>query len=70
MYSSTSGPMPESTMRGTAAVTSSRVENGASTVAWCSGRGYSFTTTSVTSARVPSLPTMSWVRSYPVVDFT
>ena len=55
--------MPESMMRGTAAVTCSRVVNGASTVAWCAGRGYSRSVASVTSARVPSEPMTSWVRS-------
>ena len=63
MYSRISGPTPLATIAGTAAVTSSSVGNGASTVAWCSGRGYSLSVASVTSASVPSEPMMSWVRS-------
>ena len=39
MYSTSSGPMPLATIFGTAAVTSSSVANGASTVAAYAGRG-------------------------------
>lgn len=48
---------------GTAVITWSKSANGATTVALWSRRGYSLTITSVASARVPSEPTMSWVRS-------
>ena len=40
-YSTSRGPIPLATTGGTAAVTSSRVANGASRVATCSGRGWS-----------------------------
>ena len=63
MYSTMSGPMPLATTRGTACITSSSVRNGARTVAWCAGRGYSRSVASVTSASVPSEPMISCVRS-------
>ncbi len=50
-------------MRGTAWVTSARVANGTRTVAESVGRGCTFTVTSVVTARVPSEPMSSWVRS-------
>jgi hypothetical protein len=63
MYSRMSGPTPLRTSAGTAAVTWSRVANGASTVVWWAGRGYTLSSTWVTMAKVPSEPMMSWVRS-------
>ena len=63
MYSRINGSTPLFTMRGTAADTSASVANGASTVAVCAGRGYSFTIASVTIASVPSEPMISCVRS-------
>ena len=48
---------------GTAAITWSKSPKGASTVALWASRGTSLTITSVTSARVPSEPMISWVRS-------
>ncbi len=63
MYSRISGPTPLATTSGTAAVTSSSVANGASTVAAWARRGWSRRIASVTSASVPSEPMMSWVRS-------
>ena len=63
MYSTRSGPTPLATMGGTARAISSTVANGASSVVWCSGRGWSLKVASVTRASVPSDPTISWVRS-------
>ena len=63
MYSRISGAAPLATTGGTAAVTSASEPNGASSVAWQGRRGYSRSVASVTRARVPSEPTISWVRS-------
>ena len=63
MYSKMTGATPLTITAGTAAETASSAPKGASNVAAWSNRGASFTVTSVTSARVPSEPTMSWVRS-------
>ena len=63
MYSTRSGPIPLATTGGTAAATSSTVANGASSVVWWPGRGCRRRIARVTRARVPSEPTMSWVRS-------
>ena len=63
MYSTRSGPTPLATTGGTAAATRSTVAKGANRVVWCPGRGCSRRMTRVTRARVPSEPTISWVRS-------
>jgi hypothetical protein len=63
MYSRIDGASPLVITFGTADATSSSVGNGASTVALKAGRGTSFNVASVTSARVPSDPMTSWVRS-------
>jgi hypothetical protein len=63
MYSRISSPTPLATTCGTAAVTSAGEANGASSVAWQGSRGYSRSVASVTRAKVPSEPTISWVRS-------
>ena len=54
---------PLATIRGTACVTSARVANGTSTVVDSVMRGCTLTVTSVVTARVPSEPTRSCVRS-------
>ncbi|CKT16246.1 Uncharacterised protein [Mycobacterium tuberculosis] len=63
MYSRMSGARPLARILGTAAMTWSKSANGASTLALWSSRGCSLTITSVTKARVPSEPMISWVRS-------
>ena len=63
MYSRIVGARPLPTIGGITAVISRSEPNGASTVALCRRSGWSFTVTSVTSARVPSEPITSWVRS-------
>ena len=63
MYSTINGPTPLPTILGTATVTWSSVENGASSVVAWSGRGYSLSVASVARASVPSEPMISCVRS-------
>ena len=53
-------------MAATAAQASSAEEKGTSINAWCRGRGSSFKVALVTMPRVPSLPTINWVKLYPV----
>ena len=70
MNSSAEGCDPDLNISATAVQARSALANGTNISALCEGQGNNFKVASVTIAKVPSLPTISDVRLYPVLFFS